>query len=120
DCDWSSDVCSSDLLVLGQSLGFWIARFIVRTLRNTGKVLESVAGGDLTGRVAVDSHDEVGQMTAALNRTLNRMSEAIRSIGQNSIVLGGSAEQLSAVSTQLSSSAGETAAQASSVSSASE
>ncbi len=107
-------------LVLGQTLGFCIARFIVKRLRNTGAVLEAVAAGDLTGRVVVDTHDEIGQMTAALNRTLARMGEAMRSIGQNSVVLGGSADQLSAVSTQLNSSAGETSAQASAVSSASE
>src|SRR5439155_469553 len=87
-------------LLVGQLLGFGIARLIARPLRATVAVLEGVAGGDLTKRVAVDGKDEVGQMSSTLNRALERMGQVVQSIGRNAEVLGHSSVKLSAVSTQ--------------------
>jgi methyl-accepting chemotaxis protein len=107
-------------VLLGQLLGFGIARLIARPLRDTVGVLDGVAGGDLTMRVGVDGRDEVGQMSATLNRALERMGEVVRSIGHSARVLGNSSEKLSAVSTQMASNAEETAAQANVASAAAE
>jgi methyl-accepting chemotaxis protein len=62
------------LLVLGASV--LVTRRIVTPLRRTMDVLEAVARGDLTRRVAVASSDEVGRMAAALNRAVTQLREA--------------------------------------------
>ena len=107
-------------LVLGTSLAIIITRSITRPLKETVGVLETVASGDLTRRVEARGHDEVGQMSIALNQTLDRMSETITGISGGATTLSSASVELSAVSQQLSAAAEETAAQASSVSAGAE
>ena len=107
-------------VVIGQLIGLGIARLTVQPLQETVKILEAVAAGDLTRRVAVERQDEIGQMNLALNRALERMGNAVHSIGRNSEVLGTSSAKLSLVSQQLASSAEGTAAQANVASAAAE
>jgi methyl-accepting chemotaxis protein len=83
-------------------------------------VLGTVAGGDLTSRVASTSGDEVGQMGEALNDTLDRMGGTIETIVAGALTLSSASEELSVVSQDMSGTAEETAAQAASVSAAAE
>jgi methyl-accepting chemotaxis protein len=113
------------LLVLGcvaggMSLGLFISRIISKPLGKAVKVLEAVAGGDLTQHLDVDSNDEVGQMAQALNHTLERLTESMAAIGASSTALASSSEELSAVSHQMSANAEETATQSNVVSAAAE
>ena len=98
----------------------WIAAGISRPLRKSVAVLERVADGDLTQRLALDSRDEIGRMGGALDRALESICAALRAIGENAGTLASSSEELSAVSTQMGGNAEETAAQAGIVSAASE
>ena len=107
-------------LALGTILAIVITRSITRPLGETVVVLEKVAGGDLSQRVAATGHDEVGQMAAALNQTLERMSDTVTGISGGATMLSSASVELSAVSQQLSAAAEETAAQASSVSAGAE
>ncbi|MBI3488762.1 MAG: MCP four helix bundle domain-containing protein, partial [Acidobacteria bacterium] len=61
-------------LALGAVLAFLITRSILQPLRTMGAVIETVAQGDLTQRVEIDSKDELGE----LGRTLNRTNEGLR------------------------------------------
>jgi methyl-accepting chemotaxis protein len=108
--------------VVGLSLllGFMIGRMVVGPVNGVMEVLTAVAAGDLTRRVEVASSDEVGQMAGALNETLEKMSNAMRNIGQNSHMLASSSEELTAVSQQMSVNAEETATQSNVVSAAAE
>jgi methyl-accepting chemotaxis protein len=103
-------------LLLGGILMVGITRSISRPLRKAVGVLNRVADGDLTVRLDRLSRDEVGQMAAALNNSLDRTAETMRAIRESSITLASSSEELSATSSQLGSSAEETSAQASAVS----
>jgi methyl-accepting chemotaxis protein len=107
-------------LVLGQLLGVAIARTISKPMQETVKVLEAVASGDLTRRVATERQDEIGRMNAALNLALERMGNTIQSISRSSVVLGNSAEKLSGVSQQMANNAEQTAMQANVASAAAE
>lgn len=60
-----------------------LVRRIVQPVRHTVEVLNAVAEGDLTKRVHLSYHDELGEMGKALNRTLDRTAEAIRAIEGN-------------------------------------
>jgi len=76
--------------------------------------------GDLTNRLTVRSHDEIGELAKWFNVFVEKIQNTVRVIGGNIQSLASSAEELTAVSHQMSSNSEETAAQANVVSAASE
>ncbi len=105
-------------VALAACLALWLARALTRPLQRAQDLLQRVAGGDLSQHVEVDSGDELGRMTAALNRTVERMRGAIATIAQSSTGLAGAAERMRLVSERVSATAEETSAQAANVSAA--
>jgi two-component system phosphate regulon sensor histidine kinase PhoR len=59
------------------------AQFTEQRLRRIVKFAERVVAGDLTARVVEDSHDEVGQVAAALDRTARHLEASFAAL-QNS------------------------------------
>lgn len=108
------------VFISGSALGLFVARKITAPLLETARVLDEVSTGNLTSRIAVTSHDELGQIAGSLNTALDSLSTAMRSISQNAGALASSSEELSAVSSQMSGNATETASQANMVSAAAE
>jgi methyl-accepting chemotaxis protein len=102
------------------TLSLFIIRSIVPLLVRTMQLLQKVAEGDLTPRLDIASHDEVGKMAEALNQALNNISSTVSAIGQNTHNLASSAEELTSVSQQMSSNSEQTSAQAGVVSAAAE
>jgi methyl-accepting chemotaxis protein len=92
-------------------LGWFLADSVVRPLSRTVAVLDDVADGDLTKHVDVDSADEVGRAAQAVNRMLERTSQALRAIGANAATLASSSEELTQVSERVGASAEVTSAQ---------
>jgi methyl-accepting chemotaxis protein len=88
------------------------ARALARPMRETVAVLKQVAEGDLRGRVAVISTDEVGQVGTALNRALDQMTEILAGVNSSSTVLGRASGELDVVARRLRERASATAAQA--------
>jgi methyl-accepting chemotaxis protein len=107
-------------LALAGALALFITRSLTKPLGQAVSLLEGVAGGDLSSRLASTGGDEVGQMGVALNHTLDVMGETVEAIAAGSGTLSSSSEELAAVSQQMSSAAEETAAQAATVSAAAE
>ncbi|HWY86335.1 MAG TPA: methyl-accepting chemotaxis protein [Gemmataceae bacterium] len=120
DQRWIFGLSAAGVFLVVFTLSVVIGRSITRPLAAAVQLLERVADGDLTPRLRVNSRDEVGQMGEALNRALERMGHAIRTIRENSFTLASSSEELAAVSQQMSSNAEETSAQANVVSAAAE
>jgi methyl-accepting chemotaxis protein len=99
--------------VLALSITWMISRPLERAVR----VLESVAGGDFTVRLDVDSRDEVGRMAAALNQAIQSMSKALNEVSgaanqtaAASRHMSGASESMSTGAQQQASSLEETAA----------
>ncbi|MBK7974461.1 MAG: methyl-accepting chemotaxis protein [Deltaproteobacteria bacterium] len=99
-------------------LGFLSARNVSGPIGRVLMVVEAFGQGDLTQRVDVASHDEVGRMSAALNLALDAVAESMQAITRNTQALSAAAEELSSVATQLGANAEETSAQAGVVSAA--
>ena len=95
-------------------------RRIVGPLKRTVDVLSAVASGDLTQRLAMDSEDEVGQMAASLDLTLDHLSLTMGTIAESATTLAGSSGTLTAVSTQMAGVVGGTSRQALGVAAAAE
>jgi methyl-accepting chemotaxis protein len=71
-------------LLLGVALSLWIARVFSLPLGKTVDVLNQVAAGNLTQRLAVESDDEVGRMAAALNRAVDSIRQILMEVNQTS------------------------------------
>ncbi|SOZ70621.1 chemotaxis sensory transducer protein [Cupriavidus taiwanensis] len=90
------------VLGIGIAFAFWLTRGITGPLHRAVAVARTVASGDLTSRIDVDSRDETGQLLQALadmNANILRIVRQVRA-GTESIVSGTS--QIAAGNTDLS------------------
>jgi len=106
--------------VIGVACALFIARSVSRPLRRTVDVLNQVAAKDLAVRTHVDTDDEIGQMSSALDEAVTSIGGALGSIDQSASELAAAAEEIAAVSTQISATAEETSSQAATVAAAGE
>ena len=89
-----------------------IRRTVIKPLLGVKELLQRFAGGDLTQRLQIASRDEVGEMAAALNSTVEKISKVVQEIGEESVNVANASEEFSAVSQQISANSEETSAQA--------
>jgi methyl-accepting chemotaxis protein WspA len=93
----------SVLSVVGIALSGWlVARQI---LRPTGAIITRVhemAGGasDLTARVAIESHDEVGQLAEGINAMLSKIHAVVQRVREASVQVLATAAQIAATAKQ--------------------
>jgi methyl-accepting chemotaxis protein len=107
-------------LALALSVGVLVARQIVRSLGRVKDVCSALADGDLTHTAALTSRDEPGQMGQALDVAVLRIRKTVSTIDGSAGSLAGAAEQMSAVTIQIATSAERTTEQAQTVSAAAE
>src|SRR3546814_6962639 len=70
--DWSSDVCSSDLLTVWIALA--VADRLVRPVAELVDTARRITAGDLSARVpGPHTRDEVGTLASAFNRMTQRL-----------------------------------------------
>lgn len=100
--------------------GFLIARGILKPLAYTMEVLQSLAQGDLTRHLEIDSQDEIGTMAKSLNQAIESMHSTVVSISGTAQHVASASEEMSSTSQQITSNSEETSTQAQVVSSASE
>ncbi|MBG0826102.1 methyl-accepting chemotaxis protein [Planomonospora sp. ID91781] len=99
-------------LLVALALSRYIAGLIVKPLRRMHKVLQALAGGDLTAQVETAQRDEVGEMAQALAVATASTRDAVRALGENSEALAAAAEELAAISSQMGASAGQASGRA--------
>ncbi|WP_432985550.1 methyl-accepting chemotaxis protein [Dactylosporangium sp. CA-233914] len=97
-----------------------VVRGIVRPLRAAVAALGQVAAGDLTGTVAVRGHDELADMSRALNAATASMRETVDALGSTARSLTDTAGDLSRSAGDTASSADEANLQAQTTASAAE
>lgn len=106
------------LLGIGSTM---FSRSIFRRLHGTADQLRDMAqgDGDLTRRIEVGAHDEVGELAKWFNTFVGKLDEIISSIADTAAHVAAASEELSATSQQISAAAEETSTQANVVSQAS-
>ncbi|WP_344478547.1 methyl-accepting chemotaxis protein, partial [Kineococcus aurantiacus] len=107
-------------LVVAVVVAAVVARSISTPLARTLTVVRGLADGRLDQRVGIQTKDEVGQLAAAVDTTMDRLTDTMRRIAGEAVTLAASSEELNTVATQLSSGAEEAATQAQVVSAATE
>ncbi|GAA1622824.1 methyl-accepting chemotaxis protein [Actinoplanes couchii] len=88
-------------LVLLILLSIPLVRSILRPVNAVGTVIDALASGDLTRRTGVGSRDELGQMAASLDRTLDGLHETVTTMGGNADMLAHASNELVTVAAQI-------------------
>jgi methyl-accepting chemotaxis protein len=107
------------ILALGLLVSFLISRSITVPLRETVRVIEGIAKGDMTVRAACDSKDELGALAAAVNLMAEETNRVLSSVVTASGRLAAASAELQSGSAQISANIEEVASQSSSVAHAS-
>ena len=90
-------------LIIAALLSLIISRGITRPLSRAIEGLRSISmgGGDLTRRLAVESRDEVGELSVCFNGFMEKLQEIIGSVAENTKVMSGDLNDLLNLSTQM-------------------
>jgi methyl-accepting chemotaxis protein len=107
-------------LLVGGWLALWTSRMIVGPLRRVRDDLGRMADGDLTQEVLVESRDEVGEMSAALERMRVSVRETVARIVDTAADLSTASSGLAGASGQIAGSAHDASSQATVVAAAAE
>ncbi|HEX5756538.1 MAG TPA: methyl-accepting chemotaxis protein [Arenimonas sp.] len=97
-------------VVVGLCLGLLISRSITRPLDEVLQAANRLADGDLTTRIEARGRDETGQLLAAMQRMIGKLSQIIGEVRSASDNLSSASEQVSATAQSLSQAASEQAA----------
>ncbi|WP_028101848.1 methyl-accepting chemotaxis protein [Pseudoduganella violaceinigra] len=69
-------------LAMAAGIGWWLIRSITQPLNRAVRIAESVAAGDLTQEIAVQSQDETGKLLAALREMNNSLVGIVGNVRQ--------------------------------------
>ena len=102
----ASRILSISLTVIGVlagiAIGMWIIRSITRSLQGALTIAQSVAEGDLTTEVTVDSHDEVGRLVAALKQMQGSLVGIVNEVRSGTDTIATAAGEIAAGTLDLS------------------
>jgi len=118
---WTMCLTTFAALVIGAVVAVFLSRRIGGSISSILAQADAIAGGDLTREdVKVVSEDELGELTAAVNKMQSKLRGVIESISRNAEQVATASEEFSATSQQISANSEETSAQANVVSAATE
>jgi methyl-accepting chemotaxis protein len=118
---WTLLISTIVALLIATTIAIYMSRSISKATSSVLGLAEAIAGGDLKREdLKLASNDELGDLTAAMNKMKNNLRGVIQSMANNAQVVASSSEELSSTSQQMSANAEETSSQANVVSAAGE
>jgi methyl-accepting chemotaxis protein len=90
-------------LVLGAALAWALSRSITRPLNSAVRLAQTVAAGDLTSRIDVNSKDEVGQLLEALKAMNGSLLQTVTEVRSGTDTIATASKQIAAGNLDLSS-----------------
>ena len=97
-------------LALAAGIAFWVTRSITGPLNIALNVSNQLAEGDLTANIEVTSKDETGQLLAAMQNMVNKLSQVVTEVRSASDSLSSASEEVSATAQSMSQATSEQAA----------
>lgn len=73
---------------------YFLLKYMLKELASMSKIIKEIASGDLTHRLDIHSHDELGQVSGDLNGMLDSLGEFIEVVQENAERVAASSEQL--------------------------
>ena len=107
-------------LVLSFTISFFLQGIILAPVKKTVAAIQSVASGDFTKRIEINSRDEIGRMAGDFNHLIDKLSGILHEVAANSTRVASAASQLYSNSERMATGAEEVASQAGTVATASE
>jgi methyl-accepting chemotaxis protein len=89
-----------------------VANVLAKPVKRMVGVLEAMAAGDTSQRLAVTSHDEFGRLATAINQTVDGMQSLMAEIAEQAHAVAASADSLNQTSQGMSAAAHQSSAQA--------
>ena len=96
-------------LLVSSFIGFMLIRGISRSLFAMQQFAGSLANGDLTARIELNQHDEIGVLAQSLEDMRDQLSGVVQQVRTNSDALGSASQEISATAQTISQSATEQA-----------
>ena len=96
-------------LALLVMISFQVARLMSAPLERVVRIVEAMAGGDLTTDIRGDSSDETGKVLRAMREMASKLSTIIGHVGSGASTLGSAAGQLFSSATEMSQATGQQA-----------
>ena len=97
---WLNSVLTLLSIVLAVAIGTTVVRSISRPLAKVNAMLDTLANGDLTGRLNDASNDEFGELSENINKLINNLRQLVAGIADRSAQLATAAEESSSISAQ--------------------
>ncbi|MGE7674378.1 methyl-accepting chemotaxis protein [Lysinibacillus sp. NPDC094403] len=89
-------------IVISTIVFYFVMKGIIKPIRSLKDSAVTISKGDLTEKVTITSHDEIGQLGQAFNEMQENLRTLIQKIEQNAEDVASSAEELTANATQTS------------------
>ncbi|WP_165967735.1 methyl-accepting chemotaxis protein [Sapientia aquatica] len=99
---WAVIVLSLFATALSAVIGIYITRSIRIPIQNAVRVAETVASGDLTANITVDSTDETGQLMQALKNMNNSLEQIVQQIRTGADTIATASHQIASGNLDLS------------------
>jgi len=90
-------------LVCGIAIGAWLIRGISRALAQALRIANSVAAGDLTEKIRIESNDEIGQLLTALEKMNDGLVGIVAEVRSGTDMIATASGQIAAGNQDLSS-----------------
>lgn len=94
-------------IAVGVAVSYVLGRKIIEPLKQAIGAAQSIAGGDLTGRIETAANDETGTLLRALSKMQSALREVISDVTRNSSELSQMAGLLSGSSTHIADDTGQ-------------
>lgn len=91
------------------AISFQVARLMSGPLERVVGIVETMAGGDLTTEIRIDSNDETGKVLRAMREMAAKLSTIIGHVGAGANTLASAAGQLFSSATEMSQATGQQA-----------
>jgi methyl-accepting chemotaxis protein len=97
-------------LLMAGAIAFWVTRSITKPINEAVAVANSLAAGDLTARIEVNSKDETGLLLGAMKTMVEKLSQVITEVRSATDNISSASEEVSATAQSLSQASSEQAA----------
>ncbi|MDI7740589.1 methyl-accepting chemotaxis protein [Lysinibacillus fusiformis] len=92
-------------VLLNIGIGLFISRLISNPLKEISDLVEKVSKGDLTETTAIDTKDEIGDLSRSINTMVISLHTTVEEILQSAESVSASAQEISATTEEVSTSA---------------
>ncbi|RPH87560.1 MAG: HAMP domain-containing protein [Desulfobacteraceae bacterium] len=85
-------------ILMSLGINIYLARAITRPIRQANDTLQLIAQGDLTQEVQINSRDEIGELSAAINEMRQKFGEAVgQSVAMSQALSEAASEQAASI-----------------------